>query len=108
MAIRRKRDSDVEELVTDEYRAVIESSSSRSVGSVVLPPPSTPATTTTPRVGGPEHRPALITLEVWLISSGMKPDQTAGFRRFARTRKLAARTAPEWMQAYREFSSRLV
>lgn len=56
----------------------------------------------------PEHKPAPIALHVWALTSGLKPDQTAGFRHFARKQKLGPRTSAEWAQVYRDFSARPV
>lgn len=69
------------------------------------PPPVPPAA---PARGGLVVMPPRINFTVWAKVSGIRPDQTAGFQQFARSKKLKERTAVEWAAAYREFLTRPV
>lgn len=47
-----------------------------------------------------------VDLTVYLTASGKRPDQTAGFRRHALSRRLSKRTIPEWDVLWHEFQRR--
>lgn len=60
--------------------------------------PSAPVVSSLPRVG----------IDVFMRVSGRKPDQMAGFGRWAKNRKLGTRTIPEWQAALTEYGDRPV
>lgn len=60
--------------------------------------PATPIVASLPRVG----------IDVFMRVSGQKPDQMAGFGRWAKNQKLGTRTIPEWKAALTEYGSRPV
>ena len=47
-----------------------------------------------------------ITLDVYLLAKGVRPDQTAGFRRWMKSRKVRRQTMPEWEVVWTEFQTR--
>lgn len=49
-----------------------------------------------------------LTLDVYLLAKGIKPDQTAGFRRWMKDRKVRRQTMPEWEVLWNEFQARPV
>lgn len=49
-----------------------------------------------------------VTLDVYLLAKGIKPDQTAGFRRWMKGRKVRRQTMPEWDATWTEFHDRPV
>jgi hypothetical protein len=100
----------VEELVAEEFKTTITPS---GVGDApkaapVSAPASLAAPASAPAALLAEHKPDPVTLEVWLLTSGMKPDQMAGFRRWAKSCKLGPRVALDWERAHREFLARPV
>lgn len=48
----------------------------------------------------------LINLNVFCQLSGLKFDQTAGFRRYATTKKLAPMTVPQWRKKLEDFQNK--
>lgn len=108
MATIRRPTREVEELVQDEYRAVVSPSGIGDASTTTVAVPTRKPTMELPEPSAPVHTPDPVAVEVWLITSGLKLDQTAGFRHFARSRKLGPRAAPEWERVYREFLARLV
>ena len=49
--------------------------------------------------------PARITLDVFLIVSKIRPDQSAGFRRWLLSRKLGPQTVEQWRALRAEFDA---
>lgn len=49
-----------------------------------------------------------VSLDVFVAVSGQKPDQLAGFCSWAKRKKLAPRTIPEWKAELETFSNRPV
>jgi hypothetical protein len=96
-----------EELVEDAYKMVVKPSGIGDGPRASSAASAAPATST-PSPKMEEHVPSPVELAVWLITCGRKVDQTAGFRRWATSRKLGPRTAPEWERLWGEFLSRPV
>lgn len=72
-----------------------------------------PADVVSSRLESGSHAPegrqlAPVTLNVWLVSSPHKPDQSAGFAAYARATLMGPRTVPEWALAYEAFMAREV
>lgn len=49
--------------------------------------------------------PARVTLDVFLILAKIRPDQSAGFRRWLRSRKLGPQTVEQWRALRAEFDA---
>jgi len=49
-----------------------------------------------------------VDISVFLLVCGLKPDQTAGFKAWAKSQKLGARTIPEWHTALTNHANRPV
>lgn len=50
----------------------------------------------------------IVGLDVFAVSGAFRPDQIAGFVRYAQIQKLEPRTIPEWRTAYTAFMNRPV
>jgi len=59
-------------------------------------------------VDQPARKLSPIKLRVFLASSGLKPDQSAGFESFARNNKLGPMSIPQWHTELDKFFSRPV
>jgi len=72
-----------------------------------LPPPPEPKSAPPPAPApSPERVLPRVDLRVWAISSGIKPDQLAGFVRYAIKNNLGRMTIPEWREALEAFRNR--
>lgn len=60
------------------------------------------------KVGQPAKKLPFVKLRVFLASSGLKPDQSAGFEAHARINKLGPMSMPQWKEALDKFFSRPV
>lgn len=64
-----------------------------------------------PKEEPPKEKPRIlpkVNLSVYLATCGRKPDQTAGFRRWMKGRKVRRQTIPEWNQMWETFQNRPV
>ncbi len=61
------------------------------------------------KAAAPKAKPLpLVKLRVFLATSGLKPDQSAGFVAHARIKKIGPMTIPQWKEELRKFFSRPV
>lgn len=120
MATREKKSEDSKSEKSE--RRPPEEKKMREPGITEIPMPKMPALKSKPT---PEKKPASkvrsksksvdvepvkalpkVTLDVYLLAKGVKPDQTAGFRRWMKNRKVRRQTVLEWDTSWAEFQAR--
>lgn len=87
---------------TDE---VVKKAEKKKKAKKAAPPPAVNVRSRTVDVPEVKALPK-VTLDVYLLAKQVKPDQTAGFRRWMKGRKVRRQTMVEWDAMWKEFHER--